>query len=118
MSELSGQKLFDFFGTWDIYTVLGLKHGFSAANAEGKEEAAEGGADGAEGKEGKEGKGGGSAASPPTEKEITKAFRKLSLKYHPDKFVGKDYTEEARAMFEKVTLAKEVLTDAKRVRRS
>lgn len=44
-----------------------------------------------------------------SEREIKKAFKKLSLKYHPDK--NKDKSEWAKNMFIKVANAYEVLTD-------
>jgi DnaJ-class molecular chaperone len=42
------------------------------------------------------------------EKQIKKAFRKLSLKYHPDKNQG---DEEAKVMFQKISEAYEVISD-------
>lgn len=47
-----------------------------------------------------------------TSKEIKKAFKKLSLKYHPDK--NKSNTEKAKAMFIKIANAYEVLSDEKK----
>src|SRR5690349_21666821 len=44
-----------------------------------------------------------------TEAEIKKAFKKLSLKYHPDK--NKDNPEEAKKKFIEVANAYETLTD-------
>ena len=44
-----------------------------------------------------------------TESDIKKAFRKLSRKYHPDKQRGKDAKAEAKAAFEKVREAYEVV---------
>lgn len=43
------------------------------------------------------------------EKEIRKAFKKASLKYHPDK--NPDNKEEAEQMYMKIANAYEVLTD-------
>merc|ERR1719421_2678291 len=43
-------------------------------------------------------------------KEIKKAFRKLSLQYHPDKNTGEG-AQAAADMFIKVTKAHDVLTD-------
>lgn len=42
-----------------------------------------------------------------TADEITKSFRELAKKYHPDKNVGKDTTEE----FKKILKAYEILND-------
>ena len=47
-----------------------------------------------------------------SEREIRKAFKKLSLKYHPDKNKGK--SDSAKNMFIKVANAYEVLTDTKK----
>jgi len=47
-----------------------------------------------------------------SEREIKKAFKKLSLKYHPDK--NKDKTEWAKNMFIKVANAYEVLSDTEK----
>lgn len=48
-----------------------------------------------------------------TETEIKKAYRKLSLKYHPDKTKG---DEEAESRFHEKSRAYEVLSDPKCVR--
>jgi DnaJ-class molecular chaperone len=42
------------------------------------------------------------------EKELKKAYRKLSLQYHPDKNQG---DEEATAMFTDISYAYDVLSD-------
>lgn len=47
-----------------------------------------------------------------TDAEIKKAFKKLSLKYHPDK--NKDKPDVAKAMFIKIANAYEVLSDPER----
>ena len=44
-----------------------------------------------------------------TQDEIKKAFKKLAIKYHPDK--NKDNPEKAKAMFTKIANAYEVLSD-------
>merc|ERR1719253_196759 len=44
-----------------------------------------------------------------TERQIKKAFRKLSLKYHPDRNLG---DETAKAKFAEITAAHEILSDA------
>ena len=44
------------------------------------------------------------------EKTIRKAFKKLSIKYHPDKNQGKDQ-EVAKDKFAEIVNAYEVLTD-------
>ena len=48
--------------------------------------------------------------------EIKKAFRKLSIKYHPDKQVGKSEAEqkEAEEKFKEAAEAYEVLSDSKK----
>lgn len=45
-----------------------------------------------------------------TDKEIKKAFRKLSLKYHPDKNLGAGSAEAAK-MFDSISSAYEILSD-------
>lgn len=45
-----------------------------------------------------------------TSNEIKKAYRKLSLRYHPDKNIG---NKEAEDMFKKIAKAHEALTDEK-----
>ena len=48
-------------------------------------------------------------------REIERAYRKLAGKFHPDRFRGKDVSEEevkaAERKFLEITSAKEVLTD-------
>lgn len=44
-------------------------------------------------------------------RQIKKAFRKLALKYHPDKLTEKDNKEEAEKQFRRVAEAYEVLSD-------
>jgi DnaJ family protein B protein 11 len=44
-----------------------------------------------------------------SESDIKRAFRKLSLKYHPDKNPG---NEEAASIFKQINRAYEVLSDA------
>ena len=46
-----------------------------------------------------------------TEKEIKKAFKKLSIKYHPDKFKDAKEKEKAKNQFVKIANAYEVLSD-------
>ena len=46
------------------------------------------------------------------EKEIKKAYRKLSLKYHPDK--NPDNKETAEEIFKKLAFAYGILSDAKK----
>lgn len=48
------------------------------------------------------------------DKEIKRAFKKLSLKYHPDKNPGDD---EAKKKFQDVSAAHEVLTDSEKRRK-
>lgn len=43
-------------------------------------------------------------------KEIIKAYRKLAVQWHPDKFEGED-KKKAEKMFIDIASAKEVLTD-------
>lgn len=43
-------------------------------------------------------------------KEIIKAYRKLAIKWHPDKYEGGD-VETAKKMFHDIASAKEVLTN-------
>ena len=45
-----------------------------------------------------------------TKSEISKAYRKLARKWHPDAYDGKDQ-EHAEKMFIDIAAAKEVLTD-------
>jgi len=47
------------------------------------------------------------------EKEIKKAFRKLAMKYHPDR-APEDKKKEYEAKFKEINEAQEVLTDAKK----
>jgi len=49
-----------------------------------------------------------------SEKEIQKAFKKLAIKYHPDK--NPDDPETAKAKFQEVGLAYEVLSDPEKRR--
>jgi len=44
-----------------------------------------------------------------TQDEIKKAYRRLALKWHPDKNVGNE--DEATARFKEVTAAQTVLSD-------
>ena len=46
-----------------------------------------------------------------SEVEIRKAYRKLALKYHPDKIVDEDEREESEAKFKEITAAYEILSD-------
>ncbi|CAG9460005.1 unnamed protein product [Pedinophyceae sp. YPF-701] len=54
-----------------------------------------------------------SRAAQPSDREIKRAYRALSLKFHPDKQVGKSEaeSEEAERRFRELTEAYEVLTD-------
>lgn len=45
-----------------------------------------------------------------TKSEISKAYRKLARKWHPDSYDGED-KEKAEKMFLDIAAAKEVLTD-------
>ena len=45
-----------------------------------------------------------------TKSEISKAYRKLARKWHPDSYDGEDQ-EKAEKMFLDIAAAKEVLTD-------
>jgi len=47
-----------------------------------------------------------------TEAEVTKAYRKLALKHHPDK--NQDNKEEAEEKFKRVTEAYDTLRDAEK----
>lgn len=47
-----------------------------------------------------------------TEQEIKKAYRKLALKYHPDKITNEHEREESEAKFKEITSAYEILSDA------
>ena len=44
-------------------------------------------------------------------REITKAYRKLALKWHPDRYQGHAQKEEAQKMFMKIAAGYEVLKD-------
>lgn len=44
-------------------------------------------------------------------KDITKAYRKLAMVWHPDKFEGEDEKKEAEKKFMDIAAAKEVLSD-------
>eukprot|EP00911_Craspedida_sp_UC1_P000138 UC1_evm1s111 len=46
-----------------------------------------------------------------TKRQITKAYRELALKWHPDKFEGEKAKAEAEKKFMDLSAAKEVLTD-------
>ena len=43
--------------------------------------------------------------------EITRAYRKLALKWHPDKFVKPEEKKEAEKMFMRIAAGYEVLKD-------
>ena len=47
-----------------------------------------------------------------TKKEIQKAYKKLALEWHPDKFQDEDDKKAAEKKFMDIAAAKEVLTDA------
>lgn len=49
-----------------------------------------------------------------TDKEITKAYRKLALKWHPDK--NQDNKEEADKIFRDINEAYQVLSDPEKKR--
>lgn len=49
-----------------------------------------------------------------TEDQIKKAFKKLAIKYHPDK--NRDDPEAAKVKFQKIANAYEVLSDAEKRR--
>jgi DnaJ-class molecular chaperone len=52
-------------------------------------------------------------AEGPTNKDIRSRYRKLALKYHPDRNRGsKEHLDAIRNKFEKVKLASEILQDA------
>ena len=44
-------------------------------------------------------------------KEILKAYRKLAMKWHPDKYEGEDDKKKAEKIFMNIAAAKEVLTN-------
>ena len=44
-------------------------------------------------------------------KEILKAYRKLAVKWHPDKYESEEEKKKAEKMFMDIAAAKEVLTD-------
>ena len=46
-----------------------------------------------------------------TQKQIRRAYRKLSVKWHPDKHAGKPTLPEAEKRFQKISAAYEVLSD-------
>ena len=46
-----------------------------------------------------------------TLKQIRRAYRKLSVQWHPDKHSGKPTLEEARKRFQEISAAYEVLSD-------
>ena len=54
-----------------------------------------------------------------SEDEIKKAFRKLSVKYHPDKWANKSEKEqkEAEEKFKEVNAAYQILSDANVLRK-
>jgi curved DNA-binding protein CbpA len=49
-------------------------------------------------------------------KEIKKSFRKLTLKYHPDRHLGIKNKKKAELMYQKVTEAYEILKDPQKKR--
>ena len=44
-------------------------------------------------------------------REITRAYRKLALKWHPDKFIKPEEKKEAEKMFMRIAAGYEVLKD-------
>merc|ERR1712240_174591 len=46
-----------------------------------------------------------------TKKEINKAYKKLAMQWHPDKFQGEEEKKSAEKKFMDIAAAKEVLTD-------
>ena len=46
-----------------------------------------------------------------TQKQVRSSYKKLSLKYHPDKHAGKPTQEEANKRFSEISAAYEVLGD-------